>query len=93
MPMQDQVTCCVVDDLDVLINGSVSGASTTGTWSTLGKWYVPERDHSAWRTSTTPACRIQLATGVDLILTATNTSVCQAAVDTVSTSTILPSVR
>jgi gliding motility-associated-like protein len=82
----DQVTC--VSDLSIVINGIVSGASTTGVWSTTGTG-----------TFTNPATALaniynastadSLATGVDLILTATGTSVCPAAMDTMHIS-ILP---
>ncbi|MBL7985443.1 MAG: hypothetical protein JNM91_10615, partial [Flavobacteriales bacterium] len=75
----DLVVC--VDDLDVLINGNVGGASTTGVWSTLGTGSFQNAAialANIYNASTLDS----LATGVDLILTATNTSVCPAAVDT-----------
>jgi len=75
----DLVVC--VDDLDVLINGSVSGASTTGFWSTLGTGTF-QNATSALANIYNASVQDSLATGVDLILTATGTSVCPAAVDT-----------
>jgi hypothetical protein len=76
----DLVVC--VDDLDVLINGSVSGASTTGVWSTLGTGTF-QNATSCFGEHLQRQRAGFLATGVDLILTATGTSVCPAAVDTI----------
>jgi gliding motility-associated-like protein len=76
----DLVVC--VDDLDILINGSVSGASTTGVWSTLGTGTF-QNATSALANIYTASTQDSLATGVDLILTATGTSVCPAAIDTI----------
>ena len=76
----DLVVC--VDDLDILINGSVSGASTTGVWSTLGTGTF-QNATSALANIYTASTQDSLATGVDLILTATSTSVCPAAIDTI----------
>jgi len=75
----DLVVC--VDDLDVLINGSVSGASSTGVWSTLGTGTF-QNATSALANIYNASAQDSVATGVDLILTATGTSVCPAAVDT-----------
>ncbi|MEZ4757858.1 MAG: gliding motility-associated C-terminal domain-containing protein [Flavobacteriales bacterium] len=75
----DLVVC--VDDLNVLVNGNVSGASTTGVWSTLGTGSF-QNASSALANIYSASTLDSLATGVDLILTATNTSVCPAAVDT-----------
>ncbi|HRD52610.1 MAG TPA: gliding motility-associated C-terminal domain-containing protein [Flavobacteriales bacterium] len=82
----DQVVC--VSNLNVLINGSVGGASSTGVWSTLGT--------GAFQNAATALANIynasaldSLATGVDLVLTATNTGVCPAASDVMHIS-ILP---
>jgi gliding motility-associated-like protein len=76
----DQVTC--VSDLSILLNGTVSGSSTTGVWSTLGT--------GSFQNATTALANIynastldSLAAGVDLVLTATNTGVCPAASDIV----------
>jgi hypothetical protein len=70
----DQTTC--VDDLDIVINGSVSGASNAGIWSTTGT--------GAFTNANTVLANIyqasaqdSLAQGVDLILAATNTGVCR----------------
>ncbi len=76
----DQVTC--FGNLNVVINGSVSGASSTGTWSTLGSGTFTN-PNTALSNVYQASANDQLATGVDLILTATNTGVCQAAADTV----------
>ncbi|WKZ65678.1 MAG: gliding motility-associated C-terminal domain-containing protein [Flavobacteriales bacterium] len=76
----DLVVC--VDDLDILINGSVSGASTTGVWSTLGTGTF-QNATSALANIYRASSQDSLATGVDLILTATSTSVCPAAIDTI----------
>ncbi|MBK9765121.1 MAG: gliding motility-associated C-terminal domain-containing protein [Flavobacteriales bacterium] len=76
----DQVTC--FDDLTVVINGSVSGASSTGTWSTLGTGSFvngPNALSNIYQASQQDS----LALGVDLILTANNTGACVADVDTV----------
>ena len=76
----DQVTC--FDDLTVVINGSVSGASSTGTWSTLGTGSFvngPNALSNIYQASQQDS----LALGVDLVLTATNTGACVADVDTV----------
>jgi len=82
----DQVVC--VSNLNVLINGSVGGASSTGVWSTLGT--------GSFQNAATALANIynastldSLATGVDLVLTATNTGVCPAASDVMHIS-ILP---
>ncbi|MBK9146810.1 MAG: gliding motility-associated C-terminal domain-containing protein [Flavobacteriales bacterium] len=76
----DQVTC--VSDLSILVNGAVSGASSTGAWSTLGT--------GSFQNASTGLANIynastldSLASGVDLVLTATNTGVCPAASDSV----------
>jgi hypothetical protein len=76
----DQVTC--FGNLNVVINGSVSGASSTGTWSTLGSGTFTN-PNTALSNVYQASANDQLATGVDLILTATNTGVCQASADTV----------
>ncbi len=75
----DLVVC--VDDLNVLVNGSVSGASTTGVWSTLGTGGF-QNAANALANIYNASTQDSLATGVDLVLTATNTSVCPAAADT-----------
>ena len=82
----DQVTCA--SNLNLLVNGTVSGASTTGVWSTLGT--------GSFQNATTALANIynastqdSLAAGVDLVLTAANTGVCPAASDIVHIS-ILP---
>ncbi|MBK8498602.1 MAG: gliding motility-associated C-terminal domain-containing protein, partial [Flavobacteriales bacterium] len=82
----DQVTC--VSNLDVLINGAVSGASSTGVWSTLGTG-VFQNAATALANIYNASTLDSLAAGVDLVLTATNTGVCPAASDLVHIA-ILP---
>ncbi|MCB9167104.1 MAG: gliding motility-associated C-terminal domain-containing protein [Flavobacteriales bacterium] len=82
----DAVTC--FDDLDVVINGSINGASNTGVWSTLGSgsFVNPVNALSnVYQASQADS----LALGVDLVLTATNTGACSADADTVHIA-ILP---
>ncbi|HMC97557.1 MAG TPA: hypothetical protein VKG92_07895, partial [Flavobacteriales bacterium] len=76
----DQVTC--FDNLNVVVNGSVGGASSAGTWSTLGSGTFVN-PNTALSNVYQASANDQLATGVDLVLTAANTGVCQAAIDTV----------
>ncbi|MBK7242089.1 MAG: gliding motility-associated C-terminal domain-containing protein [Flavobacteriales bacterium] len=75
----DQVTC--FGDLDVVINGSISGASNSGTWSTLGSGTFANAN-TALSNIYQASANDQLAGGVNLVLTATNTGVCAAAIDT-----------
>jgi gliding motility-associated-like protein len=82
----DKVTC--FSDLDVVINGSVGGASATGTWSTLGSGSFSNPATSLSNIYQASA-QDSLNTGVDLVLTATNTGSCAAAADTLHLS-ILP---
>ncbi|HMN04495.1 MAG TPA: gliding motility-associated C-terminal domain-containing protein [Flavobacteriales bacterium] len=83
----DQVVC--FGNLDVVINGTVGGASSTGTWSTLGGGAFingPNALANIYRASASDS----LALGVNLVLTATGTGACAAASDTVHIA-ILPS--
>ncbi|MFZ1692132.1 MAG: PKD domain-containing protein [Flavobacteriales bacterium] len=82
----DQVTC--FGNLSVVVNGSVSGASTTGVWSTLGTG-VFTNPANALSNVYQASAQDSLALGVDLVLTATGTGVCQAASSTMHIS-ILP---
>lgn len=79
----DRVTC--VDDLDVLINGVVDGASSTGVWTTTGTGTFMN-PASALSNFYQASAADSVAQGVDLLLTATNTGVCPADVDTMHVS-------
>lgn len=76
----DQTTC--FDDLDIVINGTVSGASGTGMWSTLGTGTFLNGS-TALSNVYQASSADSLAGSVDLILTSTNTGVCATADDTV----------
>ncbi|MEZ4789735.1 MAG: PKD domain-containing protein [Flavobacteriales bacterium] len=75
----DQVTC--FGDLDVVINGTVSGASSSGTWSTLGSGGFANAN-TALSNVYQASANDQLAGGAYLVLTATNTGVCAPGADT-----------
>ena len=83
----DQVVC--FGNLNVVINGSVGGASSTGVWSTLGTGSFANATNALSNIYQASA-QDSLAQGVDLVLTATNTGACVADVDTVHI-TIQPS--
>ncbi|MBX2984113.1 MAG: gliding motility-associated C-terminal domain-containing protein [Flavobacteriales bacterium] len=76
----DQVVC--FGNLNVLINGQVSGASSTGVWSTLGSGSFANAA-DALSNIYHASAQDSLAQGVSLVLTATNTGACTADVDTV----------
>lgn len=76
----DQTTC--YDDLSIVINGSVSGASSTGVWSTTGTGTFQNGNTSLSNVYVASSAD-SLAGSVDLILTSTNTGVCATADDTV----------
>jgi gliding motility-associated-like protein len=82
----DQVVC--VSNMNVLINGTVSGSSSTGAWSTLGTGSF-QNVNSALANIYNASTLDSLAAGVDLVLTATNTGACPAASDIMHVS-ILP---
>jgi len=82
----DQVVC--VSNMNVLINGTVSGSSSTGAWSTLGTGSF-QNANSALANIYNASTLDSLAAGVDLVLTATNTGACPAASDIMHLS-ILP---
>jgi gliding motility-associated-like protein len=75
----DMVTCA--NDLSVLINGTVGGASNTGVWTTLGTGTFTNPTN-ALANIYNASVADSLMQGVDLVLTATNTGVCPAASDT-----------
>ncbi|MBS1569458.1 MAG: gliding motility-associated C-terminal domain-containing protein, partial [Bacteroidetes bacterium] len=83
----DQTVC--FGNLNVVINGSVGGASSTGVWSTLGTGSFANATNALSNIYQASA-QDSLAQGVDLVLTATNTGACTADVDTVHI-TIQPS--
>ncbi|MGL4598250.1 MAG: gliding motility-associated C-terminal domain-containing protein, partial [Bacteroidia bacterium] len=73
------ITICG-DNLSVLLNGNVSGASTTGIWSTTGSGsFVPNA--TTLNATYIPTSSDSLAGTVTLFLTATSTGVCAAATD------------
>ncbi len=76
----DQVVC--FGNLNVLINGQVSGASSTGVWSSLGSGSFAN-PADALSNIYHASAQDSLAQGVSLVLTATNTGACVADVDTV----------
>ncbi|MBZ0204810.1 MAG: gliding motility-associated C-terminal domain-containing protein [Flavobacteriales bacterium] len=76
----DQVVC--FGNLNVLINGQVSGASSTGVWSTLGSGSFANAA-DALSNIYHASAQDSLAQGVSLVLTATNTGACTADADTV----------
>ncbi len=76
----DQTVC--FGSLNVVINGSISGASSTGVWSTLGTGTFANAANALSNIYLASA-QDSLAQGVDLVLTATNTGACMADVDTV----------
>ncbi|MBK7247189.1 MAG: gliding motility-associated C-terminal domain-containing protein [Flavobacteriales bacterium] len=76
----DQVVC--FGNLNVLINGQVSGASSSGVWSTLGSGSFAN-PADALANIYHASAQDSLAHGVSLVLTATNTGACTADVDTV----------
>ena len=75
----DQVTC--YGNLNIVINGSASGASNSGTWSTLGSGTFANAN-TALSNVYQASANDQLAGGAYLVLTATSTGVCAAAIDT-----------
>lgn len=66
----DQVTC--YNNLNIVINGSVSGASSSGTWSTLGSGSFAN-PNTALSNVYQASANDQLAGGTYLVLTATST--------------------
>ena len=76
----DQVVC--VDDLDVLISGAISGASSTGIWATTGTGTF-QNGNASLSNIYHASVQDSLELGIDLILTATNTGACAADSDTI----------
>jgi gliding motility-associated-like protein len=75
----DQVVC--YGSLNVVINGSVGGASSTGVWSTLGTGSFAN-PANALANIYHASAQDSLMHGVSLVLTATNTGACAADADT-----------
>lgn len=75
------ITICA-DNLSAPLGGNVSGASTTGVWSTLGSGtFLP--NNTTLNATYIPSASDSLAGSVSLVLTATNTGSCVPAKDTV----------
>lgn len=76
------VTVCV-DDMEVQLNGSVSGASTTGIWTTSGTGiFVP--DNTTLNAIYIPSSQDSLNLGVTLTLSASNIGNCIAVSDQIA---------
>jgi gliding motility-associated-like protein len=70
------------DDLQVQLGGSVSGASSTGLWTTTGTGvFIP--DATNLNATYYPGLSDSIAGGVTLILTSTNTDICAPDSDSV----------
>lgn len=76
---QDQTTC--YDDLDLVINGMVSGASNSGVWSTSGSGIFINGNTSLANVYQASAAD-SIAGSIELVLTSTGTNVCPAVSDT-----------
>ena len=75
----DQIVC--VNNSNVLLNGSVAGASTTGIWSSLGSGtFTP--NNTTLNGTYLPSTADTLAGTVKLILTSTGTGICTLERDT-----------
>ena len=83
----DQTVC--FGNLNVVVNGSVGGASATGVWSTLGSGTFANPTN-ALANIYQASSQDSVAHGVYLVLTATSTGACAAAKDTLHIA-ILPS--
>ncbi len=84
------VTICS-DNLSVPLGGNVSGASTTGTWSTLGSGtFSPST--STLNGTYTPSANDSFAGSVMLVLTSTNTGSCSPTSDTMLVTITEPAI-
>jgi gliding motility-associated-like protein len=84
------ITICG-DNLSVLLNGNISGASTTGIWSTTGSGsFIP--DATTLNATYIQSSSDSLAGSVTLFLTATNTGVCVADMDSMVVSITSPAL-
>lgn len=72
----------------VTLNGSVTGGSTTGTWTTLGSGTFSPND-STLNAVYTLSLADSAAGSVTLVLTSTNNGLCNAVTDTVVISTTI----
>ena len=77
----DQLVC--VDDLDIQLDGSVFGASTTGQWTTPNGTGSFNPSSSSLNAVYEASSQDSLSGNVTLILTATSIGTCNAANDTV----------
>src|SRR5690606_15520033 len=81
------VTVCV-DDMEVVLNGNISGATTTGVWTTSGTGtFIP--DATTLNATYVPSAADSTNLGVVLTLTATNIGNCLSVSDQMEI-TILP---
>jgi gliding motility-associated-like protein len=84
------VTICS-DNMSAPLGGNVSGASSTGVWSTMGSGtFLP--DNITLNATYIPSASDSLAGSVTLVLTATNTGSCVPASDTVTVIISNPAV-
>jgi gliding motility-associated-like protein len=79
------------DNLSVPLGGNISGASTTGTWSTMGSGtFVP--DNQTLNGTYIPSASDSFAGTVTLVLTSTNTGSCTPATDTMVVTITNPAI-
>lgn len=79
------------DNLSVPLGGNISGASTTGVWSTLGSGvFVP--DNQTLNGTYIPSANDSFAGTVTLVLTSTNTGMCTPASDTMIVTITEPAI-
>jgi gliding motility-associated-like protein len=84
------ITICS-DNLSAPLNGNVSGASTSGTWTTTGSGtFIP--DNITLNATYIPSASDSLAGSVTLILTATNTGSCVPDADSLNVNINNPAV-
>jgi len=77
---EDQIVC--VDELDISLNGTVAGPTSTGIWSTGGTGtFTP--DNTTLNATYSASSQDSLLGGVMLVLTSTNNGNCNAVSDTV----------
>ncbi len=79
------------DNLSVPLGGNVSGASTTGTWSSLGSGTFSP-NNTTLNGTYIPSASDSLAGTVTLVLTSTNTGSCTPATDTMVVTITSPAV-
>ncbi len=69
------------NNMTVPLGGNISGASTTGVWTTLGSGYFTP-NNTELNAQYIPSANDSLAGTVNLVLTSTNTGLCPIASDT-----------